>query len=424
MTPAQIIEDARQLALSLRPWYCPFLVKFQFFPREGKQPLMHDVYGRIYYNESYVAFAKVEDLAITLLQIAEMFVRGYQFRGVGRDPMLWNFACLLDTASSLQKQGFSLPRESLKPGWFKFPINKPAEYYYGLLREKESFVVPFTSLDEYGRPVSVKIEMKYEDGKLQFSAPEFAVPGGVIETPDDLKGVSFLLDPLLLGGIQKEVFDAFREFEDHIPGNMPDWLLRRAKPEQSMLPWHVHLSNFVGDCASKGASSVKYSFLQPSLLSSVLPKGMVLPSITRKSPELVLVIDTSASMDQNLLGRALGEVDGILRSLQIEDGLTVIPTDATAHTVQKVFRADQLDLEGNGGTNLGEGLNRAAELTIIPDGVIVFTDGYTPWPEEKPPGFDVMVVVVSKHWSQPDQKERNPVPHWAKLVEMFPYSGA
>lgn len=423
MTPSQIIEEARQLAFKWRPWYCPFLVKFQFIPIVSNHPIRHDIYGRIYYNEGYVAFSKVEDLAVTLLQIAEMFVRGYQLRRQGRDPMLWNFACLIDTASSLRKQGFKLPREALKPGWFKFPINKSAEFYYGLLLKLERFQIPFTVLDQFGNPKPVKIEMWYEDGKLQFSSPEFAVLGEVSDTPEDMSGLSFFLDPLLIGGVQEEVFDALREFEEHIPGDMPDWLLRKAKPERSILPWHQHLRDFVGDCASKGASSSRYSFLQPSLLSSILPKGMILPSITRRSPELVLVVDTSGSMDKNLLGRALGEVDGILRSLQIEDGLTVIPTDTTAHTVQKVFRADQLDLEGNGGTDLGEGLSRASELPTKPDGIIVFTDGYTPWPEVKPEGFDVMVVVVSQHWSHPEQKKNYPVPSWAKLVEMFPFKG-
>jgi hypothetical protein len=423
MTPAERMQEARQTALLWRPWYCPFLVKFQFIPREGRQPLFHDTYGRIYYNEGYVAFAEVETLAVSLLQIAEMFTRGYQFRGMGREPMLWNFACLLDTASSLQKQGFKLSRESLKPGWFSFPPDKTAEWYYEMLKQKERFTIPFTALDKYGHPKPVEVEMWYEDGKLQFSMPDFAMVGGVADTPEGMEGLSFMLDPLLLSGIQQEVFDAAAEFEEHIVGEAPDWLLRRGIPDQSRLPWHQHIRDFLGDKDSRGASAVKYSFLQPSLLSSILPKGMVLPSVTRKSPNLVLVIDTSGSMDQTLLARALGETDGILRSLQIEDGLTVVPTDATAHTVQKVFRASQLDLEGSGGTDLGTGLDRVSELPEKADAVIVFTDGYTPWPEKAPSDFPVMVVVVSKKWPEPGQKANYPAPSWAKLVEMFPYTG-
>ncbi len=423
MTPAEIMEEARQLALKWRPWYCPFLVKFQFIPREGNQPILHDVYGRVYYSEGYVGFAKVEALAVTLLQIAEMFTRGYQFRRGGREPLLWNIACLLDTASSLQKQGFTLPRETIKPGWFKFPVNKPAEAYYKLLESKDKFDIPFTVLDQYGRPQSVKIKIWYEDGTLKLSMPDFAMPGGLTDAHQGMNGLSFFLDPLLLAGIQEEVFDAFAEFEGHVVGDAPDWLHRKGRADNSTLPWHQHLRNFAED-SIRGTSGQRSSFLMPNLLSPILPRGMVLPSISRKSPNLVLVIDTSGSMDQNLLGRALGETDGLLRAMQIEDGLTVIPTDAAAHTVQKIFRVDQIDLEGNGGTDLGAGLNRAAELAIKPDGVVVFTDGYTPWPKEAPKGFEVMVVIVSHTWSRPEDKLRHPVPPWAKLVEMFPHIGA
>ena len=424
MSPDEILQDARQLAMEWRPWYCPFLARFTFVPREGKQPLFHDQYGRIYYNESYVGLTKTKHLAVLLLQIAEMFTRAYQFRGGGRDPQLWSFACLLDTASSLQRQGFKLPRESLKPGWFRLKPNMPAEYYYAELEKRERFTIPFTAIDGRGRPVSIKVEMWWEDGKLQFNAEDFAVAGGFEDSPGGVQGLQFLLDPLLFTGIQQEVYDAAAEFGEQIVGDAPDWLMRKANVEESVLPWHVHIRDFLGERSEKGSASQLNSFLMPSLISPLLPRNIILPYQQRKSPLLALVIDTSASMNQELLARCLGELDGLLRSLQIEDGITVIPTDAAAHTVQKVFRAVQLDLEGNGGTNLAAGLNRAAELPQTPEAVIVFTDGYTPWPEEKPSKFDTMVVVVSKQWPKPDQKKRHPAPSWAKVVEMFPWTGA
>ena len=44
---------------------------------------------------------------------------------------------------------------------------------------------------------------------------------------------------------------------------------------------------------------------------------IVVPGMRRPIPNIAMVIDTSGSVDDQLLGRALGEVDGALRALGI-----------------------------------------------------------------------------------------------------------
>lgn len=418
------LQAARLLAMEARPWYGPFLARFEFVKREAGPPLFHDRFGRIYFNDGYCSFAKAEALKVLLLQIAEMFLRGHHWRGQGRNPQLWSFACLLETASSLRKQGFELPKESLTPEWFRWQKNKPAEYYYRKLAQLERFKLPVTMIDDRGRPRSIEVELYWEDGQLRFTMSEHAVVGMFGEEEPDMAGLTPLLDPLLFTGIEQEVFDLAAEFGQQVIGDMPDYLLRRANSYESVLPWHEHLRLLLGDAERGSVGSYASCYTLPNLIQAAIPRGIVLPAYESRNPSLALVVDTSGSMDQELLSRALGEIDGLLRTLEVTDGLTVIPTDAAAHTVQNVFAASQLKLEGNGGTNLGVGIDEAAKLNPKPEVVIVITDGYTPWPKEAPQGLEVAVVVVSKKWPEPEEKKRNPAPSWARqVIEMFPYTG-
>ncbi|MCB0344954.1 MAG: hypothetical protein KDD66_07545 [Bdellovibrionales bacterium] len=416
------LTQARLLAMEARPWYGPFLARFEFVKRDSGSPLYHDPYGRIYYNDGYCSFASVESLKVLLLQIAEMFIRGHHWRGQGRNPQLWSFACLLETASSMKKQGFKLPKESLTPGWFRWTENKPAEFYYRKLAKLERIRLPVTMLDDRGRPKSVEVELYWEDGQLQYAMTEQAMVGMFGDEQPDMQGLTPLLDPLLFTGMLMEVQELASEFGEQQVGDMPDWLLRQARANESVLPWHEYLRMFLGDAERGSFGSRSSCWTMPNMLQAAIPSGIVLPAHEERSPNVAMVVDTSGSMDQELLGRALSEIDGLLRTLEVTEGLTVIPTDAAAHTVQNVFAASQLKLEGNGGTNLGVGIDEAGKLMPKPEAVIVITDGYTPWPEEGPKDMEVVVVVVSKQWPQPEQKKRNPAPKWARMViEMFPY---
>jgi predicted metal-dependent peptidase len=126
-----------------------------------------------------------------------------------------------------------------------------------------------------------------------------------------------------------------------------------------------------------------------------------------------MVVDTSGSVDDRLLGRAMGEVDGALRSLGIRgDGVTVLSCDAKVHDVRRVRRARDARLGGGGGTDMRAGLAAAAELRPRPDLVVVFTDGYTPWPESPPTGAAVVAAILGR-----DRSELPPSPAWATRVE-------
>ena len=87
-----------------------------------------------------------------------------------------------------------------------------------------------------------------------------------------------------------------------------------------------------------------------------------------------------------MLGQALGEVGGVLRSLGVaRRDLRVVCCDAEAYEAQTVRDLGKVELAGGGGTDMGRGVEAAAALRPAPHLIVVLTDGFTPWPPAPPP---------------------------------------
>ena len=130
-------------------------------------------------------------------------------------------------------------------------------------------------------------------------------------------------------------------------------------------------------------------------------------------PEVAIVCDTSGSMHDALLARALAEVEGVLTrgGLRGRAAAGARRRHRRARG-QRVTRATQVALAGGGGTDMGAGIEAAAALRPRPSIVIVLTDGFTPWPERPPPGVRVIVGLLSQG---PRIPQWDP-PEWARVV--------
>jgi predicted metal-dependent peptidase len=119
---------------------------------------------------------------------------------------------------------------------------------------------------------------------------------------------------------------------------------------------------------------------------------------------VAVVVDTSGSMGEHELSRALAEIKALLKTVR---QVTVYSVDAQVHTVQKVFRPDQIRLFGGGGTRMGAGIEKAQ--SDKPDLIIVLTDGETDWPAN-PPRVPVVIGIIGT--------SDRPTPWWAKTVRI------
>ncbi|MBV9328653.1 MAG: hypothetical protein JO352_33495 [Chloroflexi bacterium] len=196
-----------------------------------------------------------------------------------------------------------------------------------------------------------------------------------------------------------------------LPGTVPIGLQRWAEVVLgARVDWRKVLAAEIRRALALVSGMVDYSYRRPSRRTAAV-SNVILPGFVRPVPEVAVVIDTSGSMHEALLGQALAEVESLLRVAgRIRGRLRVIPCDAAAHGVQRVSAARQIELLGGGGTNMGEGLAAASALRPRPNLVVILTDGFTPWPNEPPPGIKVVVGVLGEGRVAP--------PPWTRVIRV------
>ena len=196
----------------------------------------------------------------------------------------------------------------------------------------------------------------------------------------------------------------------HLPGDLQRWIDETLHPR---VPWQPLLSGAVRRGIGWAAGRGDFTYQRPSRRASSV-RGVVLPGQHRQVPRVSIIIDTSGSVDDELLAQALGEVDGAIAALGLPGShVCVYSVDAAAHITQRVRRARDAQLVGAGGTDLRVGLKAVEHERPRPDVIVVLTDGYTPWPQSPPPGSAVIIALLTHRWWEADLPE---TPQWATRV--------
>lgn len=193
------------------------------------------------------------------------------------------------------------------------------------------------------------------------------------------------------------------------------WAEQVLHPPQ---PWRDLLGAALRAATAAGGIGDDYTYGRPARRAAALP-GLVLPSLRRTPPRVAVVIDTSGSVSDTDLGSALLETAAITRAVGgRRDLVTVISCDAAAHIAAPVCRATAIPLIGGGGTDLRTGFTQA--LRTRPDVIVALTDGFTPWPDTRPPCRTVVGLFgrqFSASYSTADYIPDRPPP-WARVVRI------
>jgi predicted metal-dependent peptidase len=195
------------------------------------------------------------------------------------------------------------------------------------------------------------------------------------------------------------------------PAGLRRWAERLLR---SRTDWRRVLAAEVRRGLAWTAGAVDYDSSRPSRRQSVLGP-VALPALGRPVPHLAVIVDTSASMRDDDLARALAEVDAVIRATGVTSaGLPVLACDAQVHVVRRVASARHVRLEGGGGTDMGAGIDAARALRPRPQLLVVLTDGYTPWPDAPPRRTRVVVGLIGDDGETPVP----PPPAWARTVQI------
>jgi len=173
---------------------------------------------------------------------------------------------------------------------------------------------------------------------------------------------------------------------------------------RARVDWREQLSRWVGENGRR----CEPSYRRPSRRSESI--GEYLPTLGRwGTDEIVVIIDTSGSIEEARLAEAVSEVGGICGDLGIE--VRVIIIDETVHGDLRIEDALALipHLAGGGGSDLRAAFARL-EDEGFPGCVVAFTDGAIVVPETRPGSLRGVLWVVR-------EGETAPAP-WGEVLEV------
>lgn len=264
-----------------------------------------------------------------------------------------------------------LPSDICHPSDFGLPVGLTAEEYLAAL--PQTAIIRASNLCAGGSGAGVPAGWEYAD-------PE----NGIDETS--------------ASAIRYGVAGDIRAYvAKHGRGSVPAHALIWANliaPLPSPVDWRRILAATAGRVAREvTAGRQDYSWRRPARRSSAVLR----PALVSPRPQIVVVADTSGSMDD--YGRdVITAVTAIIRAV---GDTAVIQCDTQ---ITNVSRGMPREWRGGGGTELCVGIDRA--VCMRPDAIVVVTDGITSWPNR--PKIPVIAAIIGDE----------PAPNWVRVVRI------
>jgi predicted metal-dependent peptidase len=381
--------------LSRYPLYVCALSRFEVLEDEGVPSMAVSALAggriRLHVNPTYFA-EHPQYLRGILLHEVHHVVLGHltpRFRGRAW-PKLMEIAMEVSANEDIREQ---LPDPVT---WQQFSAlglrpNQSTQQRYELLVEHRDQLpplsVPFGQLVDDHRPSSGQGVAEPRDA-------------GVLADAALLTGTSALIQRLVR---EAGDFDAHLEgamLAGRTPGQLQQELQLGQQAPQAEVDWKAALAFFVPRSRTSTLSWSRPSRRQPARIGEV-PGRQRRPGQGAK-PHLLVAIDTSGSMRQT----ELAEIAAQLRRVNRHARITVVECD---HSIQRTypFQGSIQTVMGRGGTDLRPPFSPEVLAEHRPDGIVFFTDGGGPHPEDAP--------GVKTHWVLTTDLERFPCP-WGRKV--------
>jgi len=389
----QLLQTARLWVGHHRPYYAAALYRCTIVPTEGVQTFAIDKFWRIYVNPAYANGLSVTRFAAALIHEINHVIRDHWNRarqcGVqsSEEHNRWNLAGDCEANDDLSADKLDVDAELWAYPWtFGLKADLPAEIYYRQLTAQSTMEFDGCGSGSGG------------------SAMGFELPA---DDPDH-PAVTALEGQMVRADVADAVLKHHRSRGD-VPGSLVDWAQAVLRPK---VDWRRVLAGLVREAVATVSDDGDFTYRRFGRRSSALP-DIRIPGLVRHVPQVAVVVDTSGSMTQEDLERAVSEVQGILRSSSVaDDAITLLAVDAAVHEVQRVRHVGEVRMRGRGGTDMTVGIAAALKLTPRPDIIVVLTDGYTPWPEA-PVGVPVIAGLIGATVGREDTYR---VPSWMRCV--------
>jgi predicted metal-dependent peptidase len=187
-------------------------------------------------------------------------------------------------------------------------------------------------------------------------------------------------------------------------GKLPGSLLREINLlVGSEIDWHDEISNFIGDVGRR----VRRNPLRQSRRGQSLEE--IIPARAPGVDPIVVMLDTSSSIDKPELSKAVAEIAALADSIGAH--VRVIIIDSKIQYDVEVRGASDLigKLQGGGGSSLIPAFEKL-ERDLFCGSVIAFTDGLIDAPQTQPSRIAEVVWVIGKN--------NNPPCSWGRVIRM------
>jgi predicted metal-dependent peptidase len=381
---SRALQAARVRAAYQRAYFAPALFNLVPVRTDLVSAMAVDTRWRLYYNEDWVKAHTVEETAAVLIHEVSHLLREHHARrqaAAVKHERLWNTAADCEINDDLLGEGLPLPDNPPSPERFGLINGENAETYYRKLLKPEK--------DGDGRDHSDTATVRCPDcGSGAHGEPR------PWEAPDDdgspggVPGVDPVKAKLVQREVAHQILDRMGDAGD-VPLGWKRWAQTLLTPKVDFMATIRHVVRKALHDSTIGRYDRTYR--RPHRRQSAYG-DFLMPSFRQPRPRPGFLIDTSASMHDTQLSRAVTELGGLTRQLGYGADVIVACCDVVVHEVKKVFSLAQLELVGGGGTNVGAGIEWFARQTPV-DLLVIVSDCQTPWPEAAPP-FPVITIRV------------------------------
>jgi len=379
---AERVRTARAALVAKFPYFAPMAYTLTLVETRKVPTMAVDRHARLYYNPDFLNEVDDRQLVGLLWHEVNHLARDHPRRGkplVEQDTHRALVAADLEVNDDAGEAGVTLPDGGVYPETFHLPRGKTMEEYFALLEGKRLPRLPLPHGSNIGGEAPWELPQDHPEHP---GVPESALEVTRRQVAEEVKRT------------------AEGKGRGTTPGGLRRWAEAYLHPQ---VDWRNVLRHSIRRAYADLSKRTRPTYARPHRRNHAY-HPFVLPGHYGLRPKVAVVVDTSGSVDKDLLGQALAEIKGILR---ITRKVQVYTVDTEVHTVQTVFRPEDITLLGGGGTDMGRGIHRAAQDNHAL--IVVLTDGLTPWPEEPPPARVVIALLGTSPW---------PTPWWATTVEV------
>jgi len=347
MDVTEKVQKAKIRLLQNHPFYATLVMNMVIQADQSIDTACTDG-EHIRYSPAFMDSLTVDEIAGVLAHEVMHITLLHHCRMGGRDLEQWNIACDYAINPLLIKAGLTLPDGVLLDPQY---ANHTAEHIYQLLPPPPPGEKPPRGIGDVKPP-----------------------PPDQSDTQNELRTKQLV----------QQACQAAR-LRGKWPADLDRLIQRALEPK---VDWQTALAQYLSEI-----SQDDYCWTKPAV--RYLHLGLFLP--TRESisfGQLILIVDTSISIDEDLINQFAGEIQGIIRTFSVS--LLVIYVDAKVQSVEEIDPEEPIQLhpKGGGGTSFRPGFEYIDQQDLQPRAVVYLTDGdCSHFPD--PPDYPVLWAQFS-----------------------------